>query len=419
MKIPPFLARHGKTFLSFGSMQAMQMLLPLLALPWLARKLDPYEFGVLLYLCLIPPLAALFMDCGLGAGGAREATAMRQNPAALASLLGAALAARAMLAALACAICALAYPFLPYAEEYPAAYVMAVLAGVSRGANPTWFFQGAGLGLARMAAFDICASAAILLLTLLFIDEPHNWQLYLLFMALCRGLAYGFITHALWRRYRPHASLRGGLALLGRTMALSASAFAVIAANNGGQIMLGFYLSAADMGIIAACYKMLRALAGLINPCAQTIFPEICIWLRAKPERARIILRYSLALTAPISCLAAALAAYLAPWLIGIALGPDYAGAVSALRIMLIGLPLMACNNVLTYQTLTPYGKEKAQLSVQAACALLSLPLGAILGGFFGLIGGAFLPVCLESICMAGFVAAIWRHCPQAFWQSR
>ncbi|MFG6376503.1 MAG: hypothetical protein K1W05_11420, partial [Desulfovibrio sp.] len=71
MKGLPGIQKHLDVFFSFGAIQAAQILLPLLILPWLARILEPEAFGLLMYMCLIPPFVALVMDWGLMTGGAR------------------------------------------------------------------------------------------------------------------------------------------------------------------------------------------------------------------------------------------------------------------------------------------------------------------------------------------------------------
>lgn len=396
-------------------MQAMQLVLPLLALPWLARILGPHAFGMLMYLCLLPPLVALLMDWGLSLGGSREAAKLRGKHEELATLLGSVLSGKAILALVCIIFCLCLVPFLPYGVSYPGAYALAVGAGIARGMNPVWFFQGAGYGLPRMAAYDTTASLLSLGLVFYCIRQPDEWPLYLLFIALCKGLAYGIVLWHLVRQYRPRISFPAGIAMLRKTAAFFGSAFSLMFCYNGSQLVLGWFLPAAEMGIVAAVMKMIRALASLLAPVTQTLFPELCIWQRVAPARARSVLRLSLAFTFLGACCAAALAAAAAPWLMETAMGKNYQNAAPVLQIMLMAVPLMACNNVLAIQALAPLGQENAQLVVQSCCACLSLPIAAALGYWGGLHEAAFLPVCCESLMLAGFALAIWRRAPDAF----
>lgn len=414
-KFGHFFADHGKTLSSFGAMQAMQIVLPLLALPLLARRLGPDAFGLLMFFCLIPPLVALLTDFGLALGGARSAAAARGDHAAIGRLLAAACASRLILLAAVAVLALLLWPLLPYASQYPAAYMLATLAGMARGLNPTWLFQGIACGVSVMALLDVVASLVVLLLVCLCIHTPASWPLYLFFLALCKALAYGCAYHRLRRRYGAALDFRGGISLLKKCAPLCGSAFSLMFAYNGSQIILGFFLPPADMGILGAVNKMLRALGSLINPFTMTLFPEICIWRRNDAARACRALRISLAFTAMGAVLAATLAALTAPWLIRIALGSDYAAAIPALRLALLATPAMACNNVLGQQALVPFGHDKSLLAVQGTAAALGLPLAALQGCFWGLYGGALLPVCMEFIMLIGLITAVGRRCPQAF----
>lgn len=392
----------------------MQIIVPLLALPWLARMLGPDAFGLLMYMCLFPPLIALFVDWGIALGGCRMATSLRGQNKELGELLGAALAGKLLLSAICIFFCLILACFLPHCSEYFGAFMLAIWAGLARGFYPAWFFQGAGYGIARMAVLDVSASICSLAGVVLLIRQPAQWPLYLLLLALTKTIAYGWIYGELWLKYRYRLNFNAGKVILGQTAMLFGTAFGQMLCYNGSQLVLGWFLPASAMGILVAVAKMLRALVSLVNPFTQTLFPEICIWKKENPQQARKALRISLIATAVCSGLASVLAAIAAPWLIAIALGSDFAAAAPVLQLMLLAAPLMACNNVLAQQILVPYGEEKSQLKALILTVVAALPLTCALGHNFGLAGGAILPACLEFLICFGYVTAIWRKCKQA-----
>lgn len=417
LAILAFLRRHGQALYSFGAIQAMQLLLPLLALPWLARILGPDAFGLLMYLCLIPPLVALFVDWGLALGGGRAASKLRGDTKGLSHLLGSVLSAKLILLVFCLCICAALFPFLPHVGSYPLAYTAAVLAGMARGSSPAWFFQGIGSGMPLMAAFDVCASCATLLLVVFFIHSPADWQLYLFFLFATRALAYGWLTAALCRKFRPRLNAASGWMQIRQTAPLFVSAFALMLCYNGSQLIMGYYLAAEAMGIIAAVAKMLRAFGSLLNPFSQTLFPEICILRRKSPTQTRRILRWSLLLSLLAAVLGSAVVWCLAPLLIAIALGTHYQLAGKVLRIAVCAAPVMICNNILANQILVPFGQERGQAFILVCCAFASAPLAAWLGARWGIIGGAAMPICVEALILAGFMLAIYCRCPEALFE--
>ncbi|EFL84530.1 hypothetical protein HMPREF0326_02889 [Desulfovibrio sp. 3_1_syn3] len=414
-KLRSLFLPHLATFVSFSAIQAAQLLLPLLALPWLARVLEPEAFGLLMYMSVISVIIGLIMDWGFALGAVRKAAASRGQERALADLLGQVLSAKILLMA-GCLLGSLALlPLLPHASAHPGAYGIAVLAGLSRGVNPTWFFQGIGEGMRRMACWDVCSSALVLVLTFVCVHAAVDWPRYLMLTAFCKGLAYLWLTLGLTRRYRISLCLIEGWRALGRTKTLFASVLSALIYNNGAQLVLGFFLSPAQIGMLMAADKIVRAVVSVSNPVTQTLFPEICALRGARPAQAACMLRWSLAGTALVMLCATAVVWLAAPLLVRIALGTAYSGTVPVLRIMAFLAPILACNFVLGTQTLVSFGQEKALTITQAVAGALSLPMAAFLGHYWGLTGGACLPLLVEGGIFIGLAWSVLRFCPSAF----
>lgn len=414
-KLRSLFLPHLATFISFSAIQAAQLLLPLLALPWLARVLEPEAFGLLMYMSVISVVIGLIMDWGFALGAVRKAAASRGQERALADLLGRVLSAKILLMAACLSGSLVLLPLLPHAASHSGAYGMAVLAGLSRGVNPTWFFQGIGGGMRRMACWDVCSSALVLVLTFVCVHNAADWPRYLLLTAFCKGLVYLWLTMGLTRRYRISLCLIEGWRALGRTKMLFASVLSALIYNNGTQLVLGFFLSPAQMGMLVAADKIVRAVVSASNPVTQTLFPEICALRRAQPAQAARMLRWSLAGTVSVMLCATALVWLSAPLLVRIALGPTYSGTVPVLRVMAFLVPILACNFVLGTQTLVSFGQEKALTITQAVAGALSLPAAAFLGHFWGLTGGACLPLLVEGGIFLGLAWSVLRLCPSAF----
>lgn len=411
------MRKHARIFFSFGAIQAMQLVIPLLAFPWLGRKLGAETFGLLMYMALIPPVIALFMEWGISLGGARDAARLRTDMPRLISLLGAVFSSKIILAAMCVLGGALVFPVVPHAEAWPLGYAMAICLGLVRGLSPLWYYQGIGAGMEKLAIWDVIASLAGLGLIFIFIRKPEDWILYLVFTSVCKGAVYIWLDSQLWLQYRPKLSFKAGLDILLSTRTLFASSFFTLVYNNGSQLTLGYFLLAEQMGILVAVNKMLRALTSLILPFTQTIFPEICILQSLEPDRARRILRFSVTGLFLLMIICAFTVYLLAPWIILIALGPGYEAAVSILRIGIFAVPLLTCEQILGAQILVPYNLERYQIRVQGIAAIASILLAMILATSWGLTGSAFLIIGIGLIITIGYVKIILKKCPQAFFK--
>lgn len=406
---------HLSTFFSFSAIQGAQLLLPLLALPWLARVLGPEAFGLLMYMSVISVMTALVMDWGFTLGAVRAAAVCREKPAALAKILGDVLSAKILLAAACLGGSLVLLPVLPHAAAHPGAYALAVLGGLSRGLNPTWFFQGVGRGMRQMAVWDISSSAVVLLLTFACVRAPAQWPQYLFLSAFCKGLAYVLLTRGLLLRHHVCFSARNGLQALSRTKTLFGGVLSSLFYNNGTQLILGFFLPPAQMGMLMAADKIVRAVVSLSSPVTQTLFPEICALSNGGQKRAARLLRCSLLGTALVMLGAAVAIWCAAPLLISLALGRSYAEAVPVLRIMAFLAPILACNFVLGTQTLVSFHQEKSLMLTLAIVGLLSLPAAAFLGHVWGLAGAACLPLLVEGGIFLGLCWSVLHFCPAAF----
>lgn len=419
MKGQPGIQKHLDMFFSFGAIQAAQILLPLLILPWLARILEPEAFGLLMYMCLVPPFVALVMDWGLMTGGARKAAVTREDFAQHGNLLGDVLAAKILLAVFCLVICLASRPFVPYAAQYSLAWFLAFCAGIARGSSPVWFFQGLGHGMRKMAVADVSASLCVMVLSVLFIRENQDWPLYLLFLALCKGGAYLFLVLGLAGKYGCRIRIKYGLAALWQTRTLFVGPLSTTICNSGTQLVMGYWLNATQMGLVSASHKMFRALASIINPAAQTLYPETCRLASTGSKKAVKILLLSVGATFACMSLAAFLAYLLAPLLINIALGKNYEQAIPVLRAMLFAVPLMACNQMLASQGLLPLGLEKIQARAQSIAACASLPLAAFLAWHIGISGCAWLPLIIEIIICPFLWHGLWQNGLKTLYRKR
>ncbi len=386
-----------RSFFSFGSMHLVSLLIPLLAFPWLGRTLQPESFGLLMYMCLFPPLFTLLIEWGFPLGGARLAARSRENEPALKKILGEIVTAKLLLAFSGLVISLALIPVLPFAREWPVAFLLAALAGFAKAMTPLWFYQGTNQKLPLFAFWDMLFSILALILVFVFIHRPEQWPLYLLFIGICRLASNLGLTCLLWNKYPFKLNLSGAFRIIRESAALFGILFFSNIYRYCFQLVLGYFLTSSEMGIIVALDKMLRALIGLINPFTQTIFPEICILRDKDPLSAWRILRLSLIFT----CLAAALAAGIiwitAPFVIYLALGSAYQNATGILRIMLLSVPAAACARVLGSQALVPFGQDRIQALICAWVSLASIPFSAVLAYNLGITGSAFVPLCVES----------------------
>lgn len=410
--------RHMHTLFAFAVILAAQYLLPLLALPFLSPRLGADLFGVLLYMLNISIMVSIFVDWGFSFGAVREAAKNRLDAKGVWGILCGVLGAKIILSLFCLSLAGGGMFFLPYARAYPGLYWLAVVYGIVLGNNPTWFFQGVGEGMRRMAAMDVGGGAAALFLTVLTVKGPQQAICYPLFLVFCKGLTYGWQTIAAFTPYGPvRADLRGGCTAIRQTMILFFSRVASMTYTQLSVLIMGGILSPAQLGIFVVADKVARAIVSLSNPVTQTLFPEVCVNRGADAGKTTFILRCSFIATAASMVVASACIYFAAPWVMRIVLGAWREGAQEALQAFVFMIPLYACNIVLGTQTLVSHGLERLLTFVLALVGVCSLPVLIFLASSYGLAGAVWVPALVEGAIFIGLALCVAKYCPQAFFR--
>lgn len=399
-------------FVSLGAIKATQIVLPLLAIPWLARMLDLRTFGILMYFSILPSIVETVLNWGFNLGAVRDVAFFRSGKKKQAIILGAVISAKLILAIF-CLLAALALlPVIPYADEYPGVYFLAILYGVARGFRPLWFYQGTGRNMRHMAIWEMCANLLILVLIILIIDKPDRWPFYFGLNFLCKGVAYFFLIWELAKTWPFRLDLKRAWHILAKTRTLFANSLTGMIQGHISKLILGFFLPPAEMGIYLAADKIVKAIADASEPVGQTIYPEVCALRHKNAQAASQMLFWSFVITVGIMLLATILLWLTDSWLVPLALGSKYAEAIPILDIMLAALPIGGINEVLGAQILVANGFERPFFLASVFVACASLFLAMLLPSLFGLKGAACLGLVLSLFSFAALLFCVKKCCP-------
>ena len=398
-------------FVSLGAIKATQIVLPLLAIPWLARILDMRTFGILMYFSILPSIVETVLNWGFNLGAVRDVAFARDGKNRQAAILGAVISAKLILAGL-CLLGALVLlPVIPYAREYPGVYFLAILYGLARGFRPLWFYQGIGQDMRHMALWDMLSNLTILALIIVLIDRPERWPWYFALNFICKSGVYSALIWELSRNWPFRLNRKGAWRIMRKTRTLFANSLTNMVHTQTSRLILGYFLPPAGMGIYLAADKIIKAVDDASEPVTQTIYPEVCALRHGDAGTAGQMLFWSFAVTVGLLSLAALLLWLTAPWLVPLALGAKYAEAIPILSIMLTALPIRGMNAVLGPQMLVTDGHERPYFLASVFVAAASLPLAMLLPYLFGLDGAACLNPALSLLFFAVLVVCVRKYC--------
>jgi O-antigen/teichoic acid export membrane protein len=373
-------------------LQIANLAIPLVTLPWVLRALGAEAYGRVGFYQAIVQYLLVFVDFGFYYAGTKRIAECRHDQEAINDYFSLVQVARAGLAAAALIVAAAVMVLAPLAPgDVP--IFLASLAGIAGvWLTPLWLFAGfERMGL--IAIVSVVARAATIPLVFLFVREPSDAWVNALIGSLGSALA-GLLTIALIVRHRLVTALRlPGVKQIVEAYRDSWHYFIVNAAAGlyaaGNIVVLGLVSTPAQVGFFTAADRIRLLSLSPITPVSSAYYPQLSRMTATDPDEARKTLRWLLwVFSAGMGAVSVGLF-LLAPLIVSILMGPDFADAVPVLRI-LAGVPFFIGLNTVT-GTLAMYvnGWKKEASRVIILCGLFNLALLAVLGSRFGAQGAA------------------------------
>lgn len=402
-------------FLSFSAVQAAQMFLPLMALPYLSRVLGSENFGILLYMLNISTLAAALVDWGFSITGTRAIAELRGNQKEIAQKFSAVLSGRLILVIFACLVGFLAAPFLSHTTEHLSLYLASIVYGAVLGLNPTFYFQGAGHGMVRMAVVDTLSSSLALIFTFLFIKKPEQLTYYIYVLIFCKSWGYFIQTrHVTSDLGIFRLSLRNGISCIKECAMYFLSRISGTIYTQGSILLIGQILSPSTLGMLVVADKIARAIVSLASPLISTLFPELCNAKLSNMKSSTRLLKVSFFGVFVAMIFLATLVYFTAPWIMPLVLGDSFDLAVPIMRVFCLLIPILAANTLLGTQFLVANNKENTLTAILSLVAFIALPLAWILATTKGVFGASLVPVLNESIIFTLILISLYRFYNEA-----
>ena len=390
--------------------QFATFVVPLVTLPYTSRVLGASAFGLVIFAQGFSWVVGLFIDYGFNASATRDIAAARDSDSALSELVARVFGAKVILAAGSLLLAALALVLIPKLRENPELLVLAWVAAVATGFSPGWFF----IGIERLrlpALIQLSTRVFAAALTFVLVKDPEDaWIVLALYAAGC--VAGALIVNTLLYRRLPARlpRLRGSVQTLKEGWPLFVGTGAIALYTSANVVLLGLFVSSAQVAFFGAAERVVRAVGQLIGPVAAAVLPRIS-YLQAsgEPARARRLAWISVFTLGGIGLAAGSGLAVLAPIVVSIVFGDDFESTVPLLRALAFLIPLIAVATALAGWMLSKRMDKQVQRVVVTA-GLVNVVLVVILVPLFGSPGMVVSVLLSEAIVLAGCVLAIRRR---------
>lgn len=381
--------------------RGLTMALNLATWAYLARVLEPERFGYIGAGLALVAYFVLPVNLGLNVLGARE---VARAPERVRPLVGEVLGLRLVLVGAALAVYLGVVAVLPKPFLFKAVLAVQGLSLFGHALTLEWVYQGVermGVLAGRNVAVAVLALAG----AVAFVRSPDDVVLAALVTVVALIGGNGWLLGTYWREFgrpRPNFEWRGALRLARSALPVAGSLFMLSVYTNLDQLMLVALRPEEEVGWYLAAYKLLAASMVPGDILYQAFLPGLS---SAYGDLGTMRLRgrgFAVALFVvgvPIAVGGAAVA----PGLIDLFFGSDFAPAGLALSILMVNAGLVYLGKAYG-DALIAWNRERPYMVVLAGGAVLNLVLNVLLIPPYGLYGAAFATALCAGAVLVGLV---------------
>ncbi|MGF6995128.1 O-antigen/teichoic acid export membrane protein [Paraburkholderia sp. GAS32] len=399
---------HGilRNMLALSVLQVANMVLPLATLPYLFRVLGPNHFGAYVFAQAVVTYLVLLADYGFNWSATGEIARVQNDRDAVSRIFWKTQVAKTLVACVGLALLVLGVLLVPkFIEIRPIMFATFPLV-IGTVLFPQWLFQG----LERMSFVTISTLSARLLVipaTYLLVHSPDDtWRAALI--ASMSTVVAGLISLTLIARMRlisfwlPGVSDVIGAFRDGWHVFMATAAISLYTTTN--SVLLGFLAGNVTLGYFGAADKIRNVAQSLIAPLSNAMYPRVNALFAEDTVKAYALVRKALYAMSTIMFAVSVMLWALAPWIVRIGMGPQYAPVVDVLRWMAFVPWMVALNNVLGLQMMLPLGMKKKFSEILLGSGVFNIALLVPLSIRFGAQGAAMSILATEALvtgCMA------------------
>lgn len=382
----------------------LTVLVPLITFPYVSRIFLPEGSGKINFVSSVIQVFILFASLGFYTYGVREGARVRDDRTKF-SKLGQELLFINILSTAATYAVFLACVFLvPSFRPYRGLLLIQGLTIGSTALAMDWVF-GVFEDYVYIAVRQILCQLFVVTTLFLFIHRPEDIYLYvaLSMFSVVVSNTLSVLYSRKYLSYRPsrayHYEVKKHLVPI---FTMFATTLAAKVYNNIDTILLGFLASDYNVGIYSAAVKMNTVLITFFAAMSPVFMPRIIGYIEKNDYDSYFrLLKKILGMIVGLGLPAVVGLEMLSDQIILLLADTAFAPAALTMRILAPVVLVNACANVLYYDVMVLYKKEKYVLLCTAGGAVLNLALSILLIPFFAENGAAIGSVISEALALA------------------
>lgn len=388
-------------FVFLASIQGINLLAPMLTLPYLARTVGLDHLGILATAAATCAWLSIVIDYGFNLTATRSISTQRDDPDMVSRIYSAVMSAKLGLIAGAFAMFVAIAAIFPSTRLYLSVYVFSFTFVVAQALLPVWIFQGME-HMAPLAVINAVGKLTAAALTLTLIKRPQDFAgvpLINTCVSLVSALAATWVLHTRLRvRFmRPDKKQVRHVLREGRAVFVATAAGNIY--NQGPVLILNAFADAASVGKYSIAQKVATAAVSLFQSLSQAYFPQLArMWAESSERFVALMKRYLLATQLASAVLFGVLFA-LAPFVYLLLTGMRDADGIAAIRYWMVAAQLIVFS-VMINPVLIAIGRDRDMARMYIGCGFAFLAYGCILTKFF-LLRGMLTSILIVEVTIA------------------
>ena len=395
-KLKQWLASGGRNkiisnFFSLSVLQATNLLIPLVTVPYVIRTCGIERFGVLGMAMALVGYFELIADYGFDLSATKKISENRHNPLEAQKIFSSVTFLKIILSLSGLVVITAMVVFIPFLNEYKWIYLITFGRVLGKSLFPVWYYQGME-EMRYITIFNVSAKALFAVLTIVLVNHPDQFYLVPSFSSL------GVILPGLYAQFHVRKKFKVSfttplkkelIADLRDGFYLFLSRVYVNLYNSFNVVVLGFLTNYSTVGQYTLAAKIIEAFSTVFIPANNALFPYLSrMWKESPPQFFELIRKLTYLFLAAGIGMALILFLIKEP-VIRLVNGSPDSGVKLVLSILSLKLPLAALGPLFTSMFICQ-GRNRAYLWVVKNTFLFNLllvPLGIYFFDGLGLAG--------------------------------
>lgn len=393
-----------KNFFSLSILQGLDMILPLLTVPYLTRVIGMDKIGLLAFSSALTGYFGIIFNYGFNLTATKDISQNRDNDKQLNTIFSEVISAKLYLIFLSTLVFFSMIFLVPEFSRFSIIHVLYFFIMIFQSLFPGWYFHGVqDLKLITYLNIIVKVICTVLIFVLIKVAQDYWIQPFLILIGAIISTIVGIIyLKVIYKVKFEKQSVKSVFNVLNKGKYVFLSQLKISFFNNFNLMILGFLTNNTAVGYFSSADKILKALASLQVPIVSVLYPYFSKLLVTDKNKALEMLKRITVYGTLLYLLVLIVIFIFANDLVLLLFGNKAVAVTSVLRIMLIIPLLVFLNNLFGTQILLNLGKDKIFFKILLFTAIVNVCLIIPLTLRFSFYGTAIAVLFTETFLCVG-----------------